>query len=60
MLEGERQDGRTVIIEFDSEEQCLTWWNSPEYQELAEHRKAGTTTYSICIVHAPPPRPTKS
>jgi uncharacterized protein (DUF1330 family) len=46
-----------VVIEFDSEEACLQWWNSPEYQELAKHRHAGTTTHSIVIVHSPPPRP---
>lgn len=57
LLEGERAAGRTVVIAFDSEEQCLGWWNSPEYQALAEHRKAGTTTHSICVVHDPPPRP---
>lgn len=57
ILEGARESGRTVILEFDSEEQCLDWWNSPEYQELAEHRRQGTTTHSICIVHPPPPRP---
>jgi uncharacterized protein (DUF1330 family) len=56
VLEGERADGRTVLIEFDSEEQCLAWWNSQEYQELAEHRKASTTTHAIQIVHPIPAR----
>ena len=53
VLEGELADGRTVIIGFDSEEACLAWWNSPEYQELAKHRHAATTSHSIAIVHAP-------
>ena len=56
VLDGERADGRTVMIEFDSEEQLRTWWDSPEYRELAEHRIAGTTTHSIFFVHQPPAR----
>jgi uncharacterized protein (DUF1330 family) len=54
LLEGERVSGRTVIIRFESEEACLTWWNSPEYQEIAEHRRAATTTTLISMVHAAP------
>ena len=54
VLEGKRSMGRTVIIKFDSEEQCLNWWNSPEYIELAKFRHAATTTHSIVIVHSPP------
>ena len=56
VLEGERAGGRTVVIQFDSEEALLGWWNSPEYIELAEFRKASTTTHSIVVVHAPPAR----
>lgn len=56
ILEGEREGGRTVIIGFDSEAACLTWWNSPEYRELAAFRHASTTTHSVSIIHAPPGR----
>jgi len=56
LLEGEKASGRTVIIRFESEEACLTWWNSPEYQKLAEHRWASSTTALVSIVHAPPAR----
>jgi uncharacterized protein (DUF1330 family) len=56
VLEGSAPQGRRVIIEFDSEEQCMAWWNSPEYQELAAHRRAGTTSHSVAIVHSLPPR----
>jgi uncharacterized protein (DUF1330 family) len=56
VLEGSRAEGRTVILQFDSEEQCMAWWNSPEYQELAKLRHAGTTSHSVAIVHPPPPR----
>lgn len=51
VLEGERAEGRTVIIEFPSEEVLMTWWNSPEYTELAKARHASTTAHSISIVH---------
>lgn len=57
VLEGDRQDGRTVMIDFDSEEALLGWWNSPEYRDLAAHRLASTTTHSIYFVRSPPPRP---
>jgi uncharacterized protein (DUF1330 family) len=53
VLEGERAPGRTVIIQFESEDALMGWWNSPEYRELAEHRWAGTTTHSVVMVHAP-------
>ncbi len=52
VLEGTPAAGRTVVIRFESEAACMTWWNSPEYRELATHRHAGTTTHSISIVHA--------
>lgn len=56
ILEGTSAEGRTVIIGFDSEAACLGWWNSPEYVELAAHRRAATTTHSIAMVHSPPSR----
>ncbi len=56
VLEGERAEGRTVIIQFECDYAIQAWWNSPEYVELAAHRKASTTTHSICVVHAPPSR----
>lgn len=56
VLEGERPEGRTIIIEFPSEEVLLKWWNSAEYQALAALRRAACTTHSVCVVHAPPGR----
>ena len=56
VLEGERPEGRTVIIEFPSEAALDGWWDSPEYRELAALRQAATTTHSISVVHAPPVR----
>jgi len=54
VLEGERAEGRTVVIQFESEAALLGWWNSPEYVELAKHRHASTTAHSVIVVHAPP------
>ena len=53
VLEGQRADGRTVMIEFPSEEKLMVWWDSREYVELAKLRKASTTTHSIFVVHTP-------
>ncbi|MEI6664357.1 MAG: DUF1330 domain-containing protein [Actinomycetes bacterium] len=47
MLEGERAEGRTVLIEFDSEDALTGWWESPEYRELVAHRHASTTTHCV-------------
>ena len=55
-LEGSRPDGRTVLIEFDSSEALMGWWESPEYRELAAHRHAGTTTHAVFVVESPPGR----
>ena len=54
VLEGERAEGRTVVIQFESESALLGWWNSPEYVELAKHRHLSTTAHSVIVVHAPP------
>ena len=56
ILDGARADGRTVIIEFDSEAALMGWWESPEYIELAAHRHAGTTTHAVYFVHSPAAR----
>jgi len=54
VLEGEREAGRTVLIEFNSEEQLLAWWNSDAYRELAAIRQASCTTHSVIVVHPTP------
>ena len=56
VLEGTREPGRTVIIRFASEEECLRWWNSDAYRDIVPHRLEGTNTLSVCIVHAMPER----
>ena len=52
VLEGEREAGRTVIIQFPSEKVLMEWWNSPEYRELAAIRHKATTTFSVSVIHA--------
>jgi uncharacterized protein (DUF1330 family) len=42
VLEGEWAHTRTVVIRFPSSEEAKRWWNSPEYQSLAEHRRRGS------------------
>ena len=56
VLEGRHEEGRTVILEFDSEAALMGWWESPEYRALAQHRHAGTTTHSVFFVHSVPAR----
>ena len=38
VLEGEWPCTRTVLLEFPSEEDAMSWYRSPEYQALARHR----------------------
>ena len=56
VLEGDKPSDRTVILRFPDEDACLTWWNSPEYREIAPHRHAGTTSRFVGIVKPPPAR----
>lgn len=56
VVEGSRADGRTVIIEFESEDAWRGWWESPEYREIATIRQESTTAHSISVVHSPPAR----
>jgi uncharacterized protein (DUF1330 family) len=34
VLEGAGECGRMVVLEFDSPERALEWYNSPEYQAI--------------------------
>lgn len=49
VLEGDWPAGRTVLIRFPSEQDLRAWYESPEYQRLAEHRRAASTA-SVAIV----------
>lgn len=48
-LEGRKTPQRTVIIEFESYEQAVACYQSPQYQEAMSHRK-GVAHAEIVIV----------
>ena len=49
LLEGQWPATRTVLIEFPSKEEALAWYESEEYQSLAKHRFAASTS-DIAII----------
>lgn len=56
-LEGsEPRPGRIIIFQFPSEALAQAWYDDPEYQALAEHRRAGAELKSLTLVHGMPPR----
>jgi uncharacterized protein (DUF1330 family) len=48
-LEGKWPAGRTVLIRFPDDRELRRWYESPEYQELAAHRRAASVA-QIAIV----------
>ncbi len=44
VLEGSRQPGRVVVLEFPTREQAKAWWSSPEYAPAKKLRQAASTT----------------
>jgi uncharacterized protein (DUF1330 family) len=55
-LEGDAPPGRLVIFSFPSENAAREWYADAEYQKISEHRRAGTNTHFITLVHSLPPR----
>ena len=49
VMEGEWAATRSVLIKFPSKEAAMAWWDSPEYQALAEHRRAASTINSFLV-----------
>ncbi|MDZ7660077.1 DUF1330 domain-containing protein [Fodinibius sp.] len=49
VLEGEWPWTRTVLLEFPDENSLRAWYDSEEYQALAQHRFAGSQA-SIAMV----------
>ena len=49
-------EGRMVIFRFPSETAARDWYDDPEYQQLSEHRRAGTNLKFLTLVHGMPPR----
>ena len=54
LLEGDGEAGRMVVLEFDSPERALEWYNSPEYQAILPLRLRNATGRAICVAGAPP------
>lgn len=51
-LEGGRQTGRMVLLEFPSPERAMEWYKSAQYQEaLAIRLKAATTEVFLLTGH---------
>jgi uncharacterized protein (DUF1330 family) len=48
-VEGEWPYQRTVLLSFPSRELAQMWASSPEYQEIAEHRRAGTISNVVFL-----------
>lgn len=48
-IEGEPPGPRTVILEFESEADFDTWYESPEYQAILGTRLAATTGFGVLV-----------
>ena len=46
-VEGEPAGSRTVILEFESEADFRTWYDSPAYQEALPKRLGATTGFAV-------------
>jgi len=49
-LEGDPLDGRVVIAHFPTRQHAHDWFNDPEYQAIAEHRRAASTARFVSVV----------
>ena len=50
LLEGDHPSGRVVVIEFDSSEQALAWYNSIEYQKILPLRLSNAVSRALCTI----------
>jgi uncharacterized protein (DUF1330 family) len=49
IIEGDWPYTKTVVVRFPSVEQAKRWYESPEYQEVVQHRFKGAKTDLILI-----------
>lgn len=49
VVEGEWPYTRTVIIRFPSTEEARRWYESPEYQAIAQHRYRGSKGNAVIV-----------
>ncbi len=48
-LEGNWPHERTILLSFPTREQAERWAGSPEYQEIAVHRRAGASSNVVFL-----------
>ena len=49
VLEGTWPETRTVMAEFKDKESAMKWYQSPEYQELLQHRLQASSADIIVV-----------
>lgn len=49
LLEGSGEPGRILVLEFDSPERAMAWYNSPEYQAILPYRLKNATGRAIIV-----------
>lgn len=49
LLEGNGGPGRMVVLEFDSPEKAMAWYNSPEYQAILPRRLNNSTGRAVIV-----------
>lgn len=57
VLEGTWPYSRTVLISFPNETDLLTWYRSPEYQQILAHRLAGAHCDTVVLSGSDPAVP---
>ena len=53
VVEGAWDRQKVVLLSFPDEESFWEWANSPDYQEIAQDRKAGADTVSLLVKGVP-------
>lgn len=53
-LEGTPLGGRVVIVRFPTRQQAHDWFNDPDYQAIAVHRRAASTARFVSMVNGFP------
>jgi uncharacterized protein (DUF1330 family) len=48
-IEGEPAGPRTVILEFENDDDFRTWYDAPAYQAIVGKRHAATTGFSVLV-----------
>ena len=49
ILEGQWPEVKTVILEFPSRDVAMAWYNSDQYQKIAQHRFRAAKTNMVLI-----------